>query len=148
MTRTAVQIDEQVQAARSKEGKYLTFAFLEKGHNKKLQLEVVGWAQFEVQPSKSGYTSGIVHLWGRKIPVKGPKILPGKDTAEMTDTACIIIFKFSEHYFGMVVNAISNVMNIAEKDPETVAVVETQIVDELGCGKVQYNIVERANELV
>ena len=146
MTRTAVQIDERAQAAKSKEGKYLTFAFL--GPDKKMELKAIGWTQFEVQPSKSGYTSGIVHLWGCKIPVKGPKILQGRDTAEMTDTSCIIIFEFSEYYLGMVVNAISNVMILAEKDPETVAVVETQIVDELGCGKVQYNIVERANELV
>jgi len=148
MIRTAVQVDEQVQAARSKEGKYLTFAFPEKGRNKKLQLEVVGWTQFEVRSDESENVKGIVNLWGHEILVVHPKTLSGRCTAEMADTTCIIIFEFSEHYVGMVVNAISNVMNIAGKDPETMAVIETKIVDELGSEQVQYNIVERADELV
>ena len=148
MIRTAVQVDEQVQAARSKEGKYLTFAFPEKGRNKKLQLEVVGWTQFEVWSDKSDNVKGIVNLWGHEILVIHPKTLSGRYTAEMADTTCIIIFEFSERYVGMMVNAISNVMNIAGKDPETMAVIETKIVDELGSEQVQYNIVERADELV
>ncbi len=148
MIRTAVQVDEQVQAARSKEGKYLTFAFPEKGRNKKLQLEVVGWTQFEVRSDKSENVKGIVNLWGHEILVIHPKTLSGRYTAEMADTTCIIIFEFSERYVGMMVNAISNVMNIAGKDPETMTVIETKIVDELGNEQVQYNIVERADELV
>ena len=148
MTRTAVQIDERVQAARSKEGKYLTFAFLGKGHNKKMQLEIVGWTKLEVRSDKSEHVKGIVNLWGHEILVIHPKTSSGIDTAEMTDTTCIIIFEFSERYLGMVVTAISRVMNIAGKDPETVAIIETRIVDKLGSEKVQYSIVERANELV
>jgi len=148
MIRTAVQIDEQVQAARSKEGKYLTFAFLKKGHNKKLQLEVVGWAQFEVRSDKSENVKRIVNLWGHEIPVMHPKTLSGRDTAGMTDTTCIIIFEYTENYLAMVFPTISRVMNIAEKDPETVAIIETKIVDELGSEQVQYSIVERADELV
>jgi len=148
MTQTAVQIDEQVQAARSKEGKYLAFVFPEKGRNKKLQLEVVGWAEFEVRSDKSENVKGIVNLWGHEILVTHPKTLSGRDTAEMADTTCIIIFEFSERYLGMVVPTISRVMNIAGKDPETVAIIETKIVDELGSEQVQYSIVERANELV
>lgn len=148
MTQTTVQIDEQVQAARSKEGKYLTFAFLDKGRNKKLQLEVVGWTQLEVRSDKSEHVKGIVNLWGHEILVIHPKTSSGRDTAEMTDTTCIIIFEFSERYLGMAVPTISRVMNIAGKDPETVAIIETKIVDELGSEQVQYSIVERADELV
>jgi purine-binding chemotaxis protein CheW len=148
MTRTAVQIDEQVQAARSEEGKYLTFAFPEKGHDKKLQLEVVGWVQLEAWSGKSENVKGIVKLWGHEILVVCPKTLSGRDTAEMADTACIIIYEFSERYLGMVVDAISNVMNIAGKDPETVAIIETKIVDELGSEQLEYSIVERVDELV
>lgn len=151
MTKTAVQIDEQVQAAKSKEGKYLTFAFLEKGPDKKLELEVVGWTQLEVQSNKTGNIKAVVHLWGYEVPVGSPKTLAGTDTGEMTDTTCIIIFEYSEpskRYLGMVVDAISNVMNIAEKDPEISAIVETEIVDEFGYEQVRYNIVEQADLLL
>ncbi len=39
MTQTVVRIDERVQSAKCKEGKYLTFAFLKKGPDKKMELE-------------------------------------------------------------------------------------------------------------
>ncbi len=148
MRQTVVQIDERVQAARSKEGKYLTFASLEKDHNKKLHLEVVGWVQLEVRSDKSEKVKWIVNLWGYEIPVVHSSTLSGRGTAEIPDTACLIIFESSKRYSGMAVNAISNVMNIAGKDPETVAIIETRIVDELGSEQVQYSIVERADELV
>lgn len=39
MTQTVVRINKRVKSAKSKEGKYLTFAFLKKGPGKKMELE-------------------------------------------------------------------------------------------------------------
>ncbi len=148
MIKTAVRIDEQLQVAKSKEGKYLTFLFQGNGHNNNMEMEVVGWTEFEVLSNKSENINGIVRLWGYEISVARPKILPGRNTAEITDTACIVIFEYSKpckHYLGTVVDAILNVMSIAEKDPETLVIIETEIVDELGGEQVQYNIIEKGN---
>ncbi len=114
MKETVMQIDSQVQAAKSKEGKYLAFAFFEKDCG--LELEVIGWTQFQAQPNKPDYIKGAVHPWGSEIPVIDLGVLYGKDATEMTDTACIVIFEHTEqykYYFAMVVEELSNVINIA-----------------------------------
>ncbi len=97
MTQTTVtQIDREMQAAKSREGKYLTFAFLEKGSNKKWELEVAGWTELEAKWDKSGKMTGTVQLWGREIPVKGRGTSPCRDAFEMTSTACIVVFERSK----------------------------------------------------
>ena len=138
MRETKVQINEQMQIAKSKEGKYLTFAFLERDHS--LELEVVGWRQ--LHESDITYFKGIIHLWGNEIPVKQPLIFHDQDTATM----CIVVFEYQEpfrHYFGIPFDGISNVLNLAEKDPATVTIVENEATDCFGGSQVQYNIVER-----
>ncbi len=64
----------------------------------------------------------------------------------MTSTACIVVFERSkpgEGYFGIVLDAISNVLTIAEKDPETVTVVETEINGALGGKEIVFSVVEK-----
>ena len=45
------------------------------------------------------------------------RVLYGKGTTKMTGTTCIVIFEHSEpykYYFGIVVEELSNVINIAD----------------------------------
>lgn len=142
----ARQIDMEVQAAKSSEGKYLTFAFMEKGPDERFELEVVGWTKLEAKRDNSAGITGTIRLWGCEIPVRGLEVLPGRDTAAMPSTACIVVFEFSKRwkrYSGIIVRAISNVMVIAEKDPEAVAVVETKIADATGSEELQFGIVTK-----
>ena len=139
MKEIAVQIDEQIQITKSKESKYLTFAFLEKDHG--LELEVVGWTRLQIPVNKPENIMGVIHLWGNEIPVKQPPIFHDQNPATM----CIVVFEYREPFrycLGMPFDGISNVMNIAEKDPEIVTVVETEAVDCFGGSQVQYSIVE------
>ena len=145
MKETVVQIDEQMQIAKSKEGKYLTFVFLEKDYG--MELEVVGWTRFQVPVNKPENVMGVIHLWGNEIPVKRSIIFHDQYPATM----CIVIFEYREpfrHYLGTTFDGISNVINLAEKGPATVTIVETEATDCFGGSQVQYNIVEsvRINE--
>lgn len=115
MVETAIQMNGQLQVAESKEGKYLTFTFFEKDLG--IKLEVVGWTKLRPLPHKPDYIRGAVNLWGCEIPVIDLRVLYGTGTTEMTSTTCIIIFEHCElykYYFGMVVEELSNVVNIAE----------------------------------
>lgn len=141
MKETITHIDEQTQIVKSKESRYLTFIFLEREHG--LKLDVAGWTRFGVPANKPENTMGVIHLWGNEIPIIQ---IPG--LTDLAETACIVIFEYSEpyrHYFGIVVDAISNVMNIIEKDPGTVSILETEALDCFGGRQSQYNIVEEAN---
>ena len=115
MIQAVTQMDRQVQTAKSKEGKYLAFAFFEKNHG--MELEFVGWAKLKPQPDKADYIKGIVNPWGCEIPVIDLGVLYDKGATEMTNTTCIVIFEHFELYkcyFGIVVEELSNVINIAD----------------------------------
>ncbi|MHC4314695.1 MAG: hypothetical protein ACYSW3_19775 [Planctomycetota bacterium] len=89
------QIDGQVQTAKSKEGEYLTFTFFEK--NDGMELEVAGWTKLRPLPDKPEYIRGDVNPWAA--------------------TTCFVILQhpeLHEDYFGMVVDELSNVINIAD----------------------------------
>jgi chemotaxis signal transduction protein len=108
-------IDGQIQTAKSKEGEYLAFTFFEKNHG--MELEVAGWTKLRPLPGKPDYIMGDVNPWGFEIPVIDLKILYGKGPTEMTATTCFVILKqpeSQEYYFGMVVDELSNVINLAE----------------------------------
>ncbi len=113
------------------------------GKNYGSELEVVVWTRLQIPANKPADIMGVIHLWGDEVPVKQPLIFHDQYPATM----CIVVFEYREpfrHYLGAVVDAISNVMNIAEKDPATVTIVETEAIDCFGGSQVQYNIVERA----
>ena len=115
MIQAVTQIDRQVQTAKSRKGKYPAFAFFEKDQG--MELEFVGWAKLKLQPDKPHYIRGVVNPWGCEIPVIDIRVLYGKGATEMTDTTCIVIFEHFEsykYYFGMLVEELSNVINIAE----------------------------------
>jgi len=142
MIETVVRIDRSVQAVKSQEGKYLTFAFLEK--DGAMQLEVVGWTSLQLQQYNSGILQ-TVHLWDHEIPLKNlDAVMQYGKNRQLTDTACILIFEYSEphrKYLAILVDGISNVMTIAAKDASTAIVSETVTVDESGNRKFEYNLI-------
>ena len=146
MTKTVARITRSAQASKSKEGKYLTFAFFER--DGALQLDVVGWTPFELQPGNSGIV-GMVHLCGREIPVKDlHRLLQDGEKSQIADTTCIVIFEYSEpckEYLAILVEEISNVMAIAEKEPSTAIVSETITTDESGNKKFEYHLIATDN---
>jgi len=136
------RITRSAQSAKSKEGKYLAFAFFER--QGVLQLDVVGWTAFELKPENSGIL-GTVHLWGHEIPVKDiHRLLQDGEKSQITATTCILIFEYSEphkEYLAILVEEISNVMVIAEKEPSSAIVSETITIDESGNKKFEYHLI-------
>jgi len=110
-----LQIDGQVQTAKSKESEYIVFTFFEKNHG--MELEFVGWTKLRPQPDKPDYIKGGVNPLSCEIPVIDLKILYGKGPTEMTASSCIVILEHPgprKCYFGVVVDELSKVINIAD----------------------------------
>lgn len=140
-----VQIDEDMQKAMSAEGRYLTFTLLEQGPNRALKLEVAGWVELKSRRNEFPMIAGTVRLMGHDIPVVFSGRPRSKESVRMKGTECIVVFEYSEphkHYLGCVVDEISKVWNIAEKDSQNVAVIETKSTDALGKEQSQYSIPE------
>ena len=148
MTRTAVQIDEQMQASKSKDGKFLTFVFSDHVRGKDTEFEVVGWTGISVPPNKPDIIHGVVHLFGEEIRISNYSCSPGYGGAEMPQTTCIVIFKRPPPYSncrGMLFERIEDVMRITEQYNEesslTGMVVEITHTDELRGKWLEYDIV-------
>ncbi|MHC4497726.1 MAG: chemotaxis protein CheW [Planctomycetota bacterium] len=115
MVEAILEKEKEFQATESKNGKYLSFTFFEK--NQGMELEVVGWTELTSRPDTPDYVRGVVNPWGCEIPVIDLRILYGKGTTGPTDAMCIIIFEHTEsykYYFAIVVEELSNVINIAD----------------------------------
>ena len=59
---------------------------------------------------------------------------------------CIVVFEYREpvrHYLGTTFDSVSKVINLAEKDPATITIIENEAIDCFGGSQLQYNIVER-----
>lgn len=96
--------------------KYLTFAFVETDHG--TECEMVGWTILNLfaQSTKRECIKGVVHLEGQIIFIFDPKAIHGRGATIMTNDVCIVIFNYSEpskRPFGIVVEGIANVINIA-----------------------------------
>ena len=115
MVEAILRKETLLQAAESQNGKYLSFTFFEKDAG--MELEVVGWTELKPRTDKPACVRGVVNPWGCDIPVIDLRILYGKGRVEMTRGACIVIFEHTEsykYYFAVVVDELSNVINIAD----------------------------------
>jgi chemotaxis signal transduction protein len=107
--------NEQARTVENEDDEYMIFTFFEKDLG--MQLEFAGWARLETQPEKPGYVKGVVNTWGCSIPVIDLRAPNAMAATETTDAACIVIFEQPEqykHYFGMVVEEVSNVIDIVD----------------------------------
>jgi len=104
----------------SRAGKYLTF-FLD--HEEygveilKVQ-EIIGRMPITPVPLTSKYIRGVINLRGKIHPIMDLKIKFGMDETQMTDETCIIVIKTSTLMMGILVDRVSEVVNISTEDIE------------------------------
>lgn len=101
-------------------GKYLTF-FLD--HEEygveilKVQ-EIIGRMPITPVPLTSKYIRGVINLRGKIHPIMDLKIKFGMDETQMTDETCIIVIKTSTLMMGILVDRVSEVVNVSSEDIE------------------------------
>ena len=101
-------------------GKYLTF-FLE-GEEYGLEIlkvqEIIGMLTITPVPRTPEFMRGVVNLRGKVIPVVDLRLKFGMEAAEQTDETCIIVVQARGMEMGIVVDRVSEVLNIAADDIE------------------------------
>jgi purine-binding chemotaxis protein CheW len=88
-------------------------------------------------PLTSTYILGVINLRGKIHPIMDLKIKFGMDQSQITDETCIIVIKTASLMMGVLVDKVSEVVNLASGDIEDVpsfgADVDTEYL--LGVGK-------------
>ncbi len=120
-------------------GKYLTF-FLAKEEYGLMILkvqEIIGLMPVTQVPRVPDYVLGIINLRGRVIPVMDLRRKFGMARQATTDESCIIVVQSNGSQMGVLVDKVSEVLDIADSDIEDTPTFATTVHTEfiVGIGK-------------
>ena len=100
--------------------------------------EITAYRELTHLPNTPNYVKGILNLRGSVIPIMDPRIKFGLTENADNKMSVVIIFKAQDKTVGMIVDKISDVLTIEQKNieetPDVSAQINTQFID--GIGKV------------
>lgn len=125
--------------------KYLTFSLA--GEEYGLEIlrvrEINGLMDITPVPRMPGYVRGVINLRGKVIPVMDLRLKFDMERAEDTKETCIIVVDLDELFMGIVVDRVSEVLDIFENEidetPEFGVQVNTDFI--LGMGKTKGKVI-------
>ena len=136
---TEQQTASALETVETKAGKYLTFSL--SGEEYGLEIlkvrEIIGVMDITDVPRTPEFVKGVINLRGKVIPVVDLRLKFAMPEAEHTEETCIIVVNVGDVEMGIVVDKVSEVLDIAaqeiEESPSFGASVDTDFI--LGMGK-------------
>jgi len=125
-------------------GRYLTFNLGEEvfGLEIRYVTEIIGLQPITKIPEVASYIKGVINLRGKIIPVIDMRLKFGKEPEEYTDRTCIVVIDTEEVVVGLIVDKVSEVMSIDDKDvvppPDQRTGIRNRYIK--GIGKVDGNV--------
>ena len=117
-------MEESITIMEEKEGKYLTFSLAEEEYGigiLKIK-EIIGMMAITTVPQTPSFVKGVINLRGKVIPVIDLRLRFGIESMDYTERTCIIVVEIDGGsgtvQIGIVVDAVSEVLNIPGKDIE------------------------------
>lgn len=141
---TIQQKSEATAAEDRRAGKYLTFFLGDEEYGLEILKvkEIIGMMRVTAVPRMPNYVKGVINLRGKVIPVVDLRSKFGMSEAEYTSETCIIVVDVLGNLIGIVVDRVSEVLDIHGEDiedpPNMGASVDTSFV--LGMGKTKGNV--------
>ena len=138
-------MDQAVKAIAEREGKYLTFRLNNEEYGigiLKIK-EIIGMMPITTVPQTPEFVKGVINLRGKVIPVVDLRLRFGMDTIDYTERTCIIVVEIEGEsgtvMIGIVVDAVSEVLNIKGEDIEETPTFGTKLNMEyiLGMAKME-----------
>jgi len=138
-------IDQAVKAMADREGKYLTFALANEEYGigiLKIK-EIIGMMPITAVPQTPDFVKGVINLRGKVIPVTDLRLRFGMEEMEYNDRTCTIVVEIEgregDIEIGVVVDSVSEVLNIKAEEIEDTPAFGTQLDTEytLGMAKTE-----------
>ena len=124
MSESTKTMDQATKAMIEKEGKYLTFVLNEEEYGigiLKIK-EIIGMMPITSVPQTPEFVKGVINLRGKVIPVVDLRLRFGMTSIDYNDRTCIIVVGIEGQagtvMIGIVVDAVSEVLNIKAEDIE------------------------------
>lgn len=102
----------------TQKGKFLTFAVGKEDYGIEIKFvtEIIGIQEITSIPELPAYIKGIINLRGKIIPVMDVRLRFKKEPMEYNDRTCIVVVDISELSIGLIVDNVSEVLNIDENN--------------------------------
>lgn len=125
-------------------GKYLTFLLDKESYGLSIRhvTEIIGLQAITAVPDVPEYIKGIINLRGKVIPIMDVRVRFGMDDRDYDARTCIIVINVSASTVGLIVDTVSEVMDIDDKQidpPPTVGSAATQGFMQ-GVGKLEQEV--------
>jgi len=145
MTKEAQTMDQAIKATTMATGKYLTFTLDEEEYGIGILKvkEIIGMMDITSVPRTPEFIKGVINLRGKVIPIIDLRLKFGMGAIPYTDRTCIIVVEIDSEkgtiLIGIVVDAVSEVLNIQEGEIEETPAFGTQLNTDyiLGMAKTQ-----------
>lgn len=130
---------QHVETAEAKGGKFLTFFLGEEEYGLEILKvqEIIGLMSITRVPRTPAFVRGVINLRGKVIPIVELRSKFRMETVEDTEQTCIIVVQTQGVQFGVVVDRVSEVVDLdsesIEDAPEFGAEIDTDYI--LGMGK-------------
>lgn len=117
-------MDQAIKATTIKMGKYLTFTMEKEEYGIGILKvkEIIGMMPVTSVPRTPDFVKGVINLRGKVIPVVDLRLKFSMESIPYTDRTCIIVVEIDSDaatvLIGIVVDAVSEVLNIKEADIE------------------------------
>jgi purine-binding chemotaxis protein CheW len=137
-------LTQSIAPSTRKGGKYLTFALGREEYGLEILKvrEIIGYMDITVVPRTPPHVKGVINLRGQVISVVDLRAKFGMNEADRTEQTCIVVVDISRDgrriNIGIIVDRVSEVLNIAEENtedaPEFGAGIDTSFIR--GMGKI------------
>jgi purine-binding chemotaxis protein CheW len=138
-------MDQAVKAMVNREGKYLTFSLAgeEYGIGIIKVKEIIGMMPITTVPRSPGFVKGVINLRGKVIPVMDLRQKFGMAEMAYTERTCIIVVEIKSQVgsvlVGIVVDSVSEVLNIKGNDIEDTPTFGTRLDTDYILGMAKLN---------
>ena len=145
MEQSPSTIDAAIKATTTKLGKYLTFKLNEEEYGIGIikVKEIIGMMTITSVPRTPEFVKGVVNLRGKVIPIIDLRLKFSMEAIPYMERTCIIVVEIDSNdttvLIGIVVDAVSEVLNINEDEIEETPTFGTELDTEyiLGMAKIE-----------
>jgi len=104
----------------TQEDKYLTFILSQEEYGIEIRhvTEIIGIQNITEVPDMPHYIRGVINLRGKVIPVMDVRLRFGLEERAYDDRTCIIVINIDEQSVGLIVDRVSEVLDIPKGDVE------------------------------
>ena len=138
-------MDQAIKAITIKTGKYLTFSLNKEEYGIGILKvkEIIGMMPITTVPRTPEFVKGVINLRGKVIPVIDLRLKFSMEAIAYSDRTCIIVVEIESQdstvLIGIVVDAVSEVLNIKEEEIEETPAFGTRLNTDyiLGMAKIE-----------